>query len=129
MKKDEYFSFKDGRCITIPSFDKLLETLQIRITDLEEENDILHNKVSELKSEICSQKELAELNKKYKKLREDYTRGFPISAEEQVSIDKWKQEQPRDSQYIYKFIITPLGITGYIYNITNSKEYCFKECI
>lgn len=91
----------------------------MRIKHLEEEN-------KKLRDERYKDAELSKMKEEVRKAREDLARGFPISKEEQMRINKWKKKHvdayhggkiisgAAGDNYEYIFYPTGLGIFGSI---------------
>ena len=76
------------------------------------------------------------LNKKLKDCQREIQRGFPITEEEDIAINKWMKEHSATKHngecgcgggaYSFVFVPTGLGIAGYI-NCTCGDEFVFRE--
>ena len=92
----------------------------------------LREKNQELKKEAYKDSELASMKKELEKAKEDLYRGFPISEEEEKSIEEWRlkheaEAHGRDTlekrlsahgaiggRYTYIFTPTSIGVIGEI---------------
>lgn len=97
-------------------------------------NERLRKELVEAKDEAYKDKELQEMEEKYLEMRADYYRGFPISEEEEKSIDNWIDEHEKKckgghgavgGKYTYHFIPTSIGVIGTI-KCSCGKEFDFQ---
>ena len=68
----------------------------IRIREIVDSQDtsieLLRKQNKELLDKHYKDKTLSEMKEKYEKMQENYYRGFPISEEEDLAIEKWQKE-------------------------------------
>lgn len=97
-----------------------------RIKRLEEEN-------KRLKDASWKDEELQKMKTKFESMEADYYRGFPISAKEDATIEKWMKKHDEEihglttdtlrmkaggvsgGRYSYHFLPTSLGVSGVIH--------------
>ncbi len=92
------------------------------IDNLEKEND-------KLKDKHFKDAELSDMKNRLEKMQDDYWRGFPISEQEEKSIEEWKKKHDEEDhgytpqmrikaegccggRYKYIFVPTSLGVSG-----------------
>lgn len=85
----------------------------------------LRNKIQEYETTINADSRVQEVMEENKKLRQDYHRGFPISEEEQKSINSWIEKHTQEKHggnhyagaiggYTFEFTPTSIGTIGTI---------------
>lgn len=94
------------------------------IDNLEKEN-------AKLKDEHFKDAKLSDMKQRLDKMQNDYWRGFPISEQEEKSIEEWKKKHDEEDhgytpqmrikaegccggRYKYIFVPTSLGVSGKI---------------
>ena len=104
---------------------KRLRQLELFVENLKKEN-------AELKSEHYKDKQLSDMKDKLDRMKKDYYRGFPISKEEELKINKF-QDKYRNKYYgaiggafTYKFTPTSIGVIGEVI-APNSESLVFKD--
>lgn len=121
---------KDNFNKSLDNIKSYCDDLESRIESLEKENRELrdeHYKDLELQK---MQQELENTQRKISEIRKSSLRGFPITEDEETTIEKWKEDHDRDvhglstpdlrykaggcsgGRYTYKFVPTSLGTIG-----------------
>ena len=142
MADARYFTYRDGKDITVPPIDELCLALKDKFMRQEETIESLRDEIKKLKDENWKDSELQSIKEQYDKMREDYYRGFPISKEESEKINAWinkheKEKHPRPEKslprggaiggcYTYYFTTTSIGVFGTI-KCTCGEEFTFQE--
>lgn len=140
----EYLAINsDGKCLEIPSTEKLCDIITIKFDSLNKRIKYLENENKQLKDEAYSSSEMKTMKEELEQMEKDYYRGFPISEEENDKIQNWihkhdeekhhaknledrlKLEGVSGGRFTYKFIPTTLGTIGYI-RCSCGDEFCFK---
>lgn len=114
-----------------------LQGKDIRIKYLEKQNQELHD-------EKYKDNELSRIESELKTMKEDYYRGFPISEEEQKSIQEWMDKHDEEvhhartlsdklklggccgGRYSYHFVPTSIGTVGTV-RCNCGAEFTFQE--
>lgn len=104
---------------------KRLRQLELSVENLKKEN-------AELKSEHYKDEQLSNMKDKLNKMEKEYYRGFPISKEEEIQINKFKDKYRNKyhgaigGAFTYKFTPTSIGIAGEVI-APNGESFTFKE--
>lgn len=103
---------------------KRLRQLELSVENLKKEN-------AELKSEHYKDEQLSNMKDKLNRMKKDYYRGFPISEEEEVQINKFQDKYRKyygaiGGAFTYKFTPTSIGVIGEVI-APNSESLVFKD--
>lgn len=106
------------------------EAIQRKIDFLEIKNANLIKENKQLKEQNYKDKELTKMKDRLSHMEADYYRGFPISEDEQKSIQEWMDQHDQEAHncytlddklrrggciggtYKYEFIPTSIGVIG-----------------
>lgn len=120
-----------------------IEIVQARYKDNENKIEYLEKENRRLKDENYKDKQLSDMQQRLDKMQNDYWRGFPISEQEEKSIEDWKRKHDKEvhrytsemrmkaegccgGRYKYIFVPTSLGVSGKIVCHCGS-EFEFQE--
>ena len=134
---------ENGRMRTIHDFDSCIESLSYLHKDQKGTIERLQKQVKDLKAEHYKDEKLAELQRQLDEMKEDCSRGFPISKNEEASIERWKDSHIRKKhwdtkkkspkyagaiggRFTYQFIPTSIGIVGEV-KCECGECFCFRE--
>lgn len=81
--------------VTVYDLEKCLQAIRVRNKNNENLIERLQKKNKELAEEYSKDKEIQKMQAILDNMQADYRRGFPISEEEQKSIDNWIDEHDR----------------------------------
>ena len=104
---------------------KRLRQLELSVENLKKEN-------AELKSEHYKDEQLSNMKDKLNKMEKEYYRGFPISKEEEIQINKFKDKYRHKyhgaigGAFTYKFTPTSIGVVGEVF-APNGESLVFKD--
>ena len=130
MSDVHYSTYRNGKFIDVPPIDNLCLALKDKFEKQEEENNRLKEENEKLKTGLFEKEEMARLKNEYNKMLKDCIRGFPISEEEQETIEHWKEQHELEKhnlktfnqwlafqgvsggRYTYVFTPTAIGIVG-----------------
>ena len=143
LMEHEYSISENGKLVTVPTFDKCMdsikrryERLKIRINTLEEENKIL-------RSEHYKDDEIQKMKEERDIAIKNAHNGFPMTEKEINTIKKWKKEHEKEvhnittddqriqsggaigGTYTYSFRPTTIGTIGII-KCSCGKEFVFR---
>ena len=139
-----YWCNFDGKHTEVKPLDDLVRGIKAHIESVEKRNRYLEEENHKLKEEYNKDEEIQKMQSKLDKMQKDYWRGFPISEEEEVAIEKWKKEHDEKvhgymtnnmrmkaegvSGGRYSFHVTPtaLGTSGVI-RCSCGVEFEFQE--
>ena len=110
--------------------EKAVYSLLYRIDSLLCANERLKKENEALRNEHFKDSELGKMKSELEKMRAEYRRGFPISAEEWERISKWEKEHLEKhhpqaledpsafgaigGNFSFTFIPTSIGVVGYV---------------
>lgn len=118
--------------ITVYDFDKCIDALKQRNDDQISRIKYLEAENKKLKDKSYKDNELKKMKDSLEQMKKDYWRGFPISEDEEKSINKWKENHETEihgvttlnqklkrggcigGNYSYHFIPTSIGVSGKI---------------
>ena len=137
--KNRYTSYnleKDEHIVVHP-FEECLMAIQRRYKDAEAAIEKLEKENKALKDEHYKDEELQKMQEELASLREDLSRGFPISEEEQEKIKEWQRKHDKEvhgvtnvtaigGKYTYEFIPTSIGTFGSVKCVCGAK-FDFQE--
>jgi len=115
---------------TLDDIKEIIAWKDKRIESLTKENQ-------ELKSEHYKDETLAKMQSDLERIRKDYFRGFPITEDEGIAINKWIKAHCKEKHngiisggaiggsFTYSFIPTSIGVIGEI-QCSCGDSYCFK---
>lgn len=136
----EYSTYFNGKYTHVYDLDDCIRAIQCRNKNNEERIKYLEEENEKLKEEHYKDEQLYKLKQQLNRMEDDYYRGFPISEDEEKTINKWKKDHDEKvhgynqkmrikaegccgGRYTYIFIPTSLGISGRI--MCNCGE-CFE---
>lgn len=109
------------------SIDDLFKALKTKFENEEQLVNQLKTFNNELLDKHYKDKELSNMKSELTQARDDLTRGFPISLEEQISINTWVKEHDKrmhvrgvkrggalGGRFSYYFVPTSMGVFGTI---------------
>lgn len=120
------------------------KTIQERIDILEGQNKRLIREIGRLKDKHYKDKELSTMKSQLEAMQKDYYRGFPISENEQKSIQDWMDKHNEElhncqslddkirrdgcigGTYTYEFIPTSIGTIGTV-KCSCGAEFTFQN--
>lgn len=112
------------------NINECLDYIREIVNSNEQTIEALKKRNNELLDEHYKDKALSEMKEQYEKMQENYYRGFPISEEEDLAIEKWQKEHDEKihgltddrlrmkaggvsgGRYSYRFIPTSIGVSG-----------------
>ena len=142
----EYGTYYNGKWTHVYELEDCIRAIQCRNADNEKRIKYLENENKKLKKENYKDEELKKMKQSLDRMQKEYIRGFPISEEEQATIEKWKIEHDENvhgyitdamkmkaegccgGRYTYKFIPTTLGVIGKIY-CHCGESFTFQEML
>lgn len=128
-----YFTHINDKYTEVKNIDDVLDNLKYLYDEQESKIKSLQRKNQELVDEKWKDKKLLEMQQELVRVREDASRGFPISEEEFEKIKKWEDQHwtnqhnapdfesrlkkmgPIGGAYEYRFIPTSIGVIGTVY--------------
>lgn len=126
----------DDRAIIIDKdIEKVFQELYDHYRRVYHRNEYLSKENERLRSEKYKDEEMAKMKEMYESMRNDYFRGFPISAEENEKIQAWMEEIIGDrpimkidsARFHYEFYPTALGVIGIIVDSITGQKFNFQE--
>ena len=124
----------DRQLIFLHSIKEDLQNVYDHFRQLEYQIEYLKKENESLKSDHYKDEQLANLEKKYKTLKEMCHLGFPITKEEHEKIMKWEDEIIGDNimkidsvRFVYEFQPTPLGVIGKVKDLRTGESFTFHE--
>lgn len=146
MKDFEYSTHdKDGKFIKVHTVEDCVKSILTRHERNVNQIARLEEEIKRLKSETYKDEELQKASEKVRKIEEDYYRGFPISNEENLKIEEWKNEHDSfvhsllninsklqaggciGGRYSYEFLPTSIGTIGCIKCSKCGERFTFRE--
>jgi len=127
-----YSTYRDGKFISVGTIDEVCDQIKEMVMSARESRDHAISELASLKEEKWKDNELQAMKTKLDQMKEDYWRGFPISAEEAAAIRSWEdkhwtnQHQAPTTEkrlakmgaiggsFSYEFIPTSIGTSGLI---------------
>ena len=128
----EFGVWRDGKHIQVYDLEKSLTAIRIRNEMNEDRIAYLEKENKRLREEYDKDEEVKELKEKLEEMRNELSRGFSISKEEQEQINEWKKKHEADAhglktraqrmramgtiggRYHYEFRPTSIGTVGKI---------------
>lgn len=140
MDDHQYFTNTEEGFLEILPLDKICTMLKEKFNRLNKQNKNLKEQLKKINNEKWKDKELLQMKKEMMEARKDYWRGFPISKEEEESINKWIDEHEEEKHpnsrfprggaiggsYVYSFTPTSIGTVGEIQCVCGEK-FCFQN--
>ena len=123
-----------------------LNSIKKMYEELESFNKSIVEENRKLKEEYDKDEEIQKMKTEIKKIRQDYYRGFPISAEDAERMDEWKIQHEQKvhglytledrlraggtvgGRYSYHFVPTSIGTSGTI-RCSCGAEFEFQEIV
>ena len=118
------------------SIEKDLKRIYDHYRKVVNENEWLRKENERIKSEKYADAELSKMKEEYERMKKDYYRGFPISAEEDQKIQEWIEGQMKKNPSIggaiggrfhYEFLPTSIGVAGTIIDSFTDDKFNFQE--
>lgn len=139
----EYSTYFNGEYTNVYDLDKCLRAIQCRNADNERRIKNLEEENNRLKDEHYKDETIQIMKSELDKMRRDYWRGFPITEDEEKTIENWKKEHDEKvhgytkemrikaegisgGRYSYRFIPTAIGTSGVI-RCSCGAEFEFQE--
>lgn len=85
----------------IPSLDNLCKALKYKFTRQDEIIENLKKENQELKEEAWKDKKLQEMEKRLKRMEEEYLLGFPISKEDYEKAQNWITQHEKEKHSLF----------------------------
>lgn len=119
-----------GKLIEVPPVDEICDAIKMRVRRAEEREESAVKAMEEMREEKWKDNQLQQMQNELHALRQNYYRGFPISAHEQNDINDWQDNhwitqhnaldlETRLNQmgaiggsFKYEFIPTSIGTIG-----------------
>ena len=125
-KDNEYFAYRDGKLVDVPTIDKLCLALKDKFMRQFEKNILLEEELEKLKNGVWENEEIARRKAENERLKEENRYGFPISKKEHEAINKFISENnlPRTTiggGFTYTFVPTSIGVIGEIECVNGNK--------
>lgn len=105
-----------------------LEDVKNYIKCLSTENKDLQQRINVMQDDKYKDKELAKMKTTLNRMKEDYTRGFPITKEQEEKIDEWI-EKHRQKYHSCNYLRKWDGCSIiYLFEPTHEKCFGAVEC-
>lgn len=125
------YDTESGEFTQVYELEKCLRAIRVRNRDNENRIKYLEEENKKLKENNYKDEELSKMKQQLDKMQKDYWRGFPISEDEEKSIEEWKKKHDEEvhgytkemrmkaegvsgGRYSYLFCPTALGTSGVI---------------
>jgi len=102
MEDNKCFAWADkDTFMEIPSLDNLCKALKYKFTKQDEIIENLKKENQELKEEVWKDKKLQEMEKRLKRMEEEYLLGFPISKEDYEKAQNWITQHEKEKHSLF----------------------------
>lgn len=140
----EYTTYYNGERTHVYELEDCLRAIECRNANNEKRIKYLEEENKKLKENNYKDNELSKMKSQLYEMQKDYWHGFPISEDEEKSIEKWKKKHDEEvhgltnnhlrmkadgccgGRYSYRFIPTSFGTSGII-RCSCGAEFEFQE--
>ena len=143
MSEYSKYDTESGEFTHVYDLEECLRAIRVRNSDDENRIKYLEEENKKLKEDNYKDTELQNIKQQLEKMKKDYWRGFPISEDEEESIEEWKKKHDEKvhgytkemrmkaegvsgGRYSYRFCPTALGTSGVI-RCSCGAEFEFQE--